>query len=106
MFCQVVETIYMSTLKQLLIVRPTTWNDIAMVDAGVENAKSYIANWQNRFIHQLVAYDWFENIYIYRQRFHYVNRSMMPCRSQSCINCRTGTQTMIMMPHDTIHPSF
>ncbi len=54
----------MSTTKQLLGVRPTTCNDIAMVEAGVGDAKTYIAKQQCSFIHRLLACDWFYDTYV------------------------------------------
>ncbi len=52
----------MSTMEQLLGVWPTTCND--MVEAGVGNAKSYIAKRQCSFIHRLSTGDGFYDTYV------------------------------------------
>ena len=59
-----VEAVYISSLKQLLGVRPTTCNDLVMIEAGVGNAKSYLEDRQCRFIHKLKSRDGFANTYI------------------------------------------
>ncbi len=51
-------------MKQLLGVRPTTCNDIALVEAGVGDAKSYIAKRQWSLIHRLLACDGFNDTYV------------------------------------------
>ncbi len=51
-------------VKQLLSVRPTTCNDIAMVEARIGDPKSYIAKQQSSFIHRLLACDGFYDSYV------------------------------------------
>ena len=60
------ESVYMSTLKQLLGVRLSTCNDIAMVEAGVGDAKSYIKERQSKFLHKLLARNNFADSYVGR----------------------------------------
>ncbi len=58
------ETVYMSTLKQLLGVRPTTCNDITLIEANVGKAKSYIQQRQLNFVCKMQGRDDFANSYI------------------------------------------
>ena len=60
------ESVYMSSLKQFLGVRLWTCNDIAMIEAGVGNAKSYINGRQCKFLHRLLTRDNFTNSYFGR----------------------------------------
>ena len=52
-----VESMYMSTIKQLLNVRVTTCNDLVLLELGVGNIKSVICDRQSRFIHKLIRRD-------------------------------------------------
>lgn len=61
---RITEAIYISTIKLLLGVSPTTCNDIAMVIAGVGDAKIYHVNRQCRFIRRLMARDRFHDTYV------------------------------------------
>ena len=58
------ESVYMSTLKQLLGVRSTTCNDLAMTEAGVGTAKAYMKQRQCNFIHRLCRREHFWVSYI------------------------------------------
>ncbi len=58
---RIAETIYMFTLKQLFGVWLMTYNDIAVVEARVGNANSYITNHQGRVIQWSVARDRFHD---------------------------------------------
>ena len=60
------ESVYMSSLKQLLGVRLTTCNDICLVEAGVGHAKSYIQERQTKFLHKLLNRENFDESYIGR----------------------------------------
>ena len=60
------ESVYMSTLKQLLGVRLTTCNDICLVEAGVGHAKSYIQERQKKILHKLLNRVNFSESYIGR----------------------------------------
>ena len=61
---RVAESTYMATLKLLLDVRPTTCNDIALVEAGVGKAKSIITQRQSNFLHKLKSRENFGNTYL------------------------------------------
>ncbi len=93
-------------MKQLPGVRPTTCNDIAMVEAGVGEAKSYIAKRQCSFIHRLLARDGFFYTYVGKMVTMAIKAScpagLVLCQLQSMgpnydyvANCLTKTQTAI-----------
>jgi hypothetical protein len=50
------ETVYMSTLKNLLNVRRSTCHDIILVELGLGDAKSYIRQRQSKFLHKLISH--------------------------------------------------
>ena len=58
------ESVYMSTLKQLLGIRHTTCNDICLVEASVGNAKSYIQERQKNFLYKLMGRENFNSSYV------------------------------------------
>ena len=58
------ESVYMSTLKQLLGIRHTSCNDVCLVEAGVGNAKSYIQERQRNFLYKLLSRDNFNISYV------------------------------------------
>ena len=58
------ESVYSSTLKQLLGFRATTCNNIAMLEAGVCDAKGYIREHQRRFIEKVTNRPDFRDTYI------------------------------------------
>ena len=58
------ETIFNSTLKNLLGVRSTTTNDLALIESGEIGAKGYIQKLQNSFIHKLIAREQYDSSYL------------------------------------------
>ena len=58
------EAPYMSSLKQLLGVRISTCNDIALLEAGVPSPRAYIVGRQQRFLQKLMARTDFSSSYI------------------------------------------
>ena len=59
-----VESMYMSTIKQLLNARVTTCNDLVLLELGVGNIKSVIRDRQSRFIHKLIRRDSYNSSYL------------------------------------------
>ena len=57
---------YMMTLKQLLDVRPTTCNDVVLIETGVGSAKSRIVQKQVNFVKKLMSRIDFENSYLHK----------------------------------------
>jgi hypothetical protein len=55
------ESIYMTTLKNLLHVRTTTCNDLVLTELGLGDAKSFIRQKQLNFIHKLISRSNYEN---------------------------------------------
>ena len=58
------EAPYMSSLKQLLGVRSTTCNDLALLESGVPSPRSYIETRQRNFLHKLVRRPGFSSSYV------------------------------------------
>jgi hypothetical protein len=55
------ESVYMSTLKNLLSVRLTTCNDLVLVELGMSNAKSHVRQKQSRFLHKVMSRDGYQD---------------------------------------------
>ena len=60
------ETVYISTVKNLLGVRGTTLKEIALLEAGVCDAKAYIRERQRRFFQKLMLRPDYDTSYIGR----------------------------------------
>ena len=58
------ETVYMSTLKQLIGVRQATCNELVLTELGICSAKAYILQKQCKFIHKLTKRVDYANSYI------------------------------------------
>ena len=58
------EAPYMSSLKQLLGVRISTCNDLALLEAGAPSPRSYIVGRQRRFLQKLMSRTDFSTSYI------------------------------------------
>jgi hypothetical protein len=58
------ETVFNSSLKNLLGVRGTTCNDIALLESGESGAKSYIRQLQTSFLQKLTAREQYEGSYL------------------------------------------
>ena len=61
-----VERPYMATLKQLLKVRQSTYNDLVLVELGRGDAKSLIMDKQKCFLHKLTQREDYKNSHIER----------------------------------------
>lgn len=56
---------YMTTLKALLGVRPTTCNDLVLIEAGVLDAKAFIIEKQKQFFKKLLSRPNFQSSYLH-----------------------------------------